>query len=111
MHDVFEGVCQYDMSKLILHFIKSNLFTLENLNDRIGIYDFGPEEGNRPPFLKIEKLKRNSLGFSASETITFVIHFGLIIGHKIPENNDFWDLYICLNKIVTMAGIHSPILF
>lgn len=41
MHDVFEGVCQYDMSKLILHFIQSNLFTLNYLNDRIGTYDFG----------------------------------------------------------------------
>jgi len=105
MHDVFEGVCQYDMSKLILHFIQSNLFTLEDLNDRIGTYDFGPEEGNHPPFLKIEKLKRYSLGLSASETITFVIHFSLIIGHKVPENNDFWNLYICLNKIVTVLLI------
>ncbi|KAL6420225.1 hypothetical protein ACFW04_014596 [Cataglyphis niger] len=104
MHDVFEGVCQYDMSKLILHFVQSNLFTLEDLNDRIGTY-IGPEEGNRPPFLKIEKLKRFSLGLSASETITFVIHFGLIIGYKIPEYNNFWDLYICLNKIVTILLI------
>lgn len=64
--------------KLILHFIQSNMFTLENFNDRIGTYDFGPEEGNHPSFLKIEKLKKFSLGLSA-ETITFVIHFGLII--------------------------------
>ncbi|KAL6418047.1 hypothetical protein ACFW04_013651 [Cataglyphis niger] len=36
IHDVF--VCQY-MSKLILHFVQSNLFTLEDLNDRIDTYD------------------------------------------------------------------------
>lgn len=80
------------MSKLILHFIQSNLFTLENLNDRIGTYDSGPEEGNRSPFLKMEKLKRFSLGLKISWLRS-------LTNSPFPESgsNKIFIFYFCMN--------------
>jgi len=34
MHDIFEGVCVYDMCHIILNLIKSGYYNLENLNNR-----------------------------------------------------------------------------
>lgn len=34
MHDIFEGVCVYDMCHIILNLLKSGYFDLETLNNR-----------------------------------------------------------------------------
>ena len=80
MHDFWEGVCVYDLSALILHHIQINLFTLQDLNNRILAFNYGlVDKGNAVPCLNKEKLKQKKLGFSASETLTFVKYFGIII--------------------------------
>ncbi|XP_024886631.1 uncharacterized protein LOC112464072, partial [Temnothorax curvispinosus] len=109
MHDIFEGICQYNLSQLLLHYIyEAKLFTLDELNNRLHIFDFGLEDGvNRPPSLKKEKLKRYRLGFSASETIYFVKYFGLLIGDLISENDKYWDLYVSLRAIIDILMARS----
>lgn len=86
MHDIYEGVCEYDLSQILLHYIVNlKLFTLQDLNDRIGAFDFGVSElSNRIPFLKREKLNTFHLGFSAAQVIRFMKYFGLIIGDFVP---------------------------
>lgn len=42
---------------------------------------------------------KHKLGFTASETMTFLKYFGLIIGDKIPEGDKHWNLYINLRNI------------
>ena len=73
MHDFWEGVFVYDLSALTLHYIQINISTLQDLNDRILAFNYGSVyRGNAVPYLNQEKLKQNKLGFSASETLTFV---------------------------------------
>ena len=102
MHDVGEGVIPYDMSNIILGLIEdSKVFTLEELNNRLGGFDFGlVDSGIRPTFLSKENLKEGKLGFSASEQFTFIKYFGLLIGDKVPQDNKYWGLYTCLCDIV-----------
>lgn len=100
--DIYEGVCEYDLSQIILHYIINlKLFTLQDLNDRIGAFDFGVSElGNRIPFLKREKLNNYRLGFSAAEVIRFTKYFGLIIGDLVPLDDPHWELYLTLRAII-----------
>lgn len=50
MHDVLEGVCNYDLVPLLNNFIlKFKYFTLDTLNNRIQCFNYGPiENQNRP---------------------------------------------------------------
>lgn len=42
MHDLLEGVLQYEVKELLLQLIKVKwLFTLEELNRRVSCFDFG----------------------------------------------------------------------
>lgn len=109
MHDILEGVCQYDISQLLLHYIyEAKFFTLEVLNNRLNVFDFGLEDGvNRPPSLKKEKLKNFRLGFSASEIIYFVKYFELLIGDLIPKTDKYWDLYVSLRAIIDILMARS----
>ncbi|KAB0798233.1 hypothetical protein PPYR_09226 [Photinus pyralis] len=40
MHDLLEGVCRYDMAKIISTFIKDRYFTLNSLNNRIRFFQY-----------------------------------------------------------------------
>lgn len=80
MHDIEEGVIPFDMSDIILNLINDKLFTLQELNNRIGRFDFGiVDSRNRLKLLSNEKLKEGRLGFSVSENFTFFKYFGLLI--------------------------------
>lgn len=39
MHDLFEGVCRYDLTKIIQYFLTENFFTMEHLNERIKYFN------------------------------------------------------------------------
>ena len=91
MHDIGEGVIQYDMSSIILGLIEDlKLFNLEKLNNRLGGFNFGViDSGNQPKFFTKEKLKNGKLAFSASEQFSFLQYFGLLIGDQVPVDNKY----------------------
>lgn len=109
MHDIYEGVCEYDLSQILLQYIINlKLFTLQDLNDRIGAFDFGVSElGNRIPFLKKEKLNNYRLGFSATQVMRFMKYFGLIIGDLVPSDDLHWELYLILRTIIDILNARS----
>lgn len=77
MHDLLEGLCNYDMSSILRNFIlEFKYFNLETLNNRIQFFDYGPSEiKNRLPLIAELSLKsKNSTicKMSASEMWCFV---------------------------------------
>ena len=42
MHDFFEGVCPYDLSAILLHYLNTKLFSIEDINYRIMAFNYGP---------------------------------------------------------------------
>ena len=58
MHDILEGVLQYEVKELLKHYIKvQHLFTLKQLNHQIASYDFGYyNDTNRPSQIPEQKL-------------------------------------------------------
>lgn len=100
MHDFLEGVCKYDLSFLISYYVlELKMFSLQVLNERILFFDFGPDKGSKPSVLNMDHIKKSTVKLSASEMMSFVRYFGLIIGDFIPQNDPVWELYILMRKI------------
>lgn len=102
MHDLFEGVCHYDLCHIIRYYIDTaKLFSLETFNCRKMNFNYGPIEiGNISPPLTALHLKTNHLKMSAKEVMTFIHFFPLIIGDLIPENDEVWALVLLLIQII-----------
>lgn len=102
MHDLFEGICHYDICHILTYFIDTaKLFSLETLNNRKMNFNYGPiEVGNISPPIKIVHLKKRHLKMSAREVMTFVHFLPLIIGDLIPENDEVWALFLLLLQII-----------
>lgn len=110
MHAILEGVCHYDLIHILNNLIFTfKLFTLDMLNYRLLMFDYGPiDKVNRPPSITATCLKKSKLKMTASEMFTFVKLLGLLIGDFVPTDNPFWQLYLLLRQIVEIT--HSKIL-
>lgn len=108
MHDLLEGVCNYDISGILRNLIlDSKYLTIETLNNRIQFFDYGfIDIRNRPPLVSEFKLKSSHplvCKMSAAEMWCFIRYFGLMVGDLIPSESEFWHLYILLRKIVDLT--------
>ena len=62
MHDILEGVLQYEVKEMLKSYIKEeHYFTLEELNGHISRYDFGYyNDKNRPSPITQQKFSSNN---------------------------------------------------
>lgn len=110
MHDLFEGVCVYDITGILYELIFSyKLFSVETLNSRIQGFPYCEQEkSNKPPIITAEKLK-SKLKMSASEMLCLCKYLGLIIGDLVPHELPLWNLWVKLREIidfVTSSDLH-----
>lgn len=105
MHDLFEGVCHYDLCELINQFvIQDDFFSLDVLNNRTQLFIYGESEnGNKPTVIKPDHVKKKKLNMSAREMWTFCRFLPIIIGDLVPRKNKHWELLINLNKIIDIT--------
>lgn len=104
MHDMLEGVCNYDIG-LMLKIFDFKYFTINTLNNRIELFDYGPIDiRNRPTLISNDENLKNQgkIKMSASEMLCFVKNLGLIIGNLVPYNSEVWSIYIILDKILNI---------
>lgn len=104
MHDVFEGVCHYDMCHIISYFTeKIKYFSLDTLNSRKKLFSYGSIEiGNISSQIKPEHLKKFHLKMNAREVMNFVHFFPLIIGDLVPNDDEVWLFFLNLLEIIDM---------
>jgi len=104
MHDIPEGVARYDMAVIINHLIIKKYFTLDILNKRIELFNYGiTERKNIPPSIIQNNLKKGYIIMSASEMLCLVRYFGLKVGDLIPRETELWRLYLNLHKIIDLC--------
>ena len=103
MHDLAEGVIPYAMGLIVSDLIAKKFFTLHDLNNRIRMFNFGPEVTNKPPVITEENLKKKKVKMSASQSFCFVRHFGALVGDLIPNDNMSWNLYLTLMRVLDVA--------
>ena len=101
LHDLFEGVVPHHMTLLLCHCVNNKLFTIDELNERIGAFEFlnnRLSEIDRKLCHSESKVRQ-----SASQMMALCHEFGLIIGDKVPENDDHWHLFLLLLRICSIA--------
>jgi len=91
MHNVFEGICHYNMCHLILYYIeKVKIISLETLNFRKKNFSYGFEQKNNSPPIEKHHLNKFHLKMSARQMMCFVHFFPLMICDLIPEDDEVW---------------------
>lgn len=110
MHDLFEGVFRHKMV-IILHalIIKEKYLSLSTFNSRLQYLHHSSDGHTLLPTLTIDVLKCRELKLSASEMAYLMRYLGLIIGDLIPEDNEYYQLYLLLNEIknVILASAYN----
>ncbi|XP_052128324.1 uncharacterized protein LOC127750511 [Frankliniella occidentalis] len=109
-HDFNEGICHYVLIHVLKHCTKApypggdpRYFSLGLLNHRMEFFKFGPCDSNKFPLLSDETCKRKKLKMSGSETLLFVKMFGILIGDKVPHEDEFWKLYLKLRELLDIV--------
>lgn len=102
MHDLFEGVIPLELKLLICHCVQKKYFTIDFLNERIRTYDFG---NNKPiPIdVRITKVPSVKIRQSVSQMMALTREFTLLIGDKVPEDDQNWYSFLVLLKICNIA--------
>jgi len=101
MHDIIEGVCHYDLSEMIKHFLKFT--TLETINHRKRNFDYGIlHSGNRSPDIQMGHLNKSRLQMTASEMLTFIFFFPLMIGDLVPYDG-VWEFLLYLIQLLNLV--------
>ncbi|XP_044578758.1 uncharacterized protein LOC123261257 [Cotesia glomerata] len=104
MHDIFEGVCNYDMGHILHELINiQKLFSLDDLNFKITYFPY-PDNINKPPVITANQLTNKYIKMSAAEMKNFILYAALIIADLLPNKNlDHWKLYLLLRSIVCIV--------
>ena len=91
MHDMLEGICRTEMTNIVLNFLKGpkKYFSLKTLNHRLLFYKFNDSE-NRPPVVTETDVVNKRLKMTASQMMSFVLNFGLIVGDLITNKEDLF---------------------
>lgn len=101
MHDLLEGVVQYEFKLVFQYLVNKKYLPLETLSQRIQSFNYGYiERRNRPSGLKMDEgskdLRLNAIQSRVSGD-----------GDVLERNNSYWNLLLLLIQIVNI--VFSPI--
>lgn len=85
MHDLLEGICRYDISKILNNFIYiEQFFTSQIFNERL-LNCTSLFNDNVPPPLNSESIKNGKIIITASEMYYLANNLSQIISDLVPE--------------------------
>lgn len=104
LHDLLEGIVPVELSLCISDLISKKYFTLETLSHAIKTFAYAFND-------KTDQPQPIAHGFSSKGTISGKCHenwalirlLPLLIGHKVPEGDDAWNILLLLKDIVESA--------
>ena len=105
MHDLQEGVCGLEVHLVVVSLIDEGLFDLDVLNSRITSFDYSPANSkNKPSPITIQKLHNpdGASGQTASQMWCLIQYLQLIIGDKVPEEHEYFDVLLPLLKCMDL---------
>lgn len=107
MHDILEGVAQYEL-KLLFAYFKEQHVTLGELNLRIQSFDYGFMESNNRPVAVNLGSESNDLGLNAIQSWCLLRNVPFMFGDLVTSPDQHWDLLLLLLQIVNI--VFSPML-
>lgn len=102
MHDIFEGVCNYNMCHIIDYLINvKQYFSFSRLNSRKHVFNYGPIEiGNVSNDIKPHHVTNFKLKMTAREMMTFVHFFPQMVGDLVQADDEVWDFLINFLELI-----------
>lgn len=107
MHDLLEGVVQYEI-KLLFGHLTQNFISEEDLLSRIYSFDYGFLERKNRPTKVILDSAGNSIGLNSIQTLCLVKNLPLLLGDIVPPGHKHWSLLLMLLQIMNI--VFSPCL-
>ncbi|XP_055704422.1 uncharacterized protein LOC129802539 isoform X1 [Phlebotomus papatasi] len=107
MHDLYLGVCKYDLCHVLNYFIfEKKYFTLDELNDRKQNFPYGTYFSNNKssPIRKNDITKKN-LKMNAAEVKTFTHFILLMIGNFVKASDPVHKFLVVLIKILDIVHL------
>lgn len=105
MHDLLEGVVQYEI-KLLFGYLTQHFMSEQDLLSRIYGFGYGfLERKNRPTKIILESVG-NGIGLNSIQTLCLVKNIPLLFGDIIPAGNKNWNLLLLLLQIMNI--VFSP---
>lgn len=104
MHDIFEGICHYNMSHIIDYLVNvKNYFDLPRLNLRKNMFNYGPIEiGNVSNDIKLDHIKNSKFKMTAREMMSFVHLFPLMVGDLVSTDDEVWRFFISFLELIDL---------
>lgn len=99
MHDLLEGVCGIEVHLVLAALIDEGLFDLNLLNSRITSFDYSPADSkNKPSPITMQRLQNpnGASGQTASQMWCLIRYLPLIIGDKVPEGHEYFEVILLL---------------
>ena len=107
MHDLFEGVVQYELKLLLLHSIDEGYFSLLDFNKRLLSFEFGYSElADKPVPLTTQHVHSKDskhLRQGSAQTWLLARIMPFIVASDIPESNMNWKCFLKLLRIIDIA--------
>ena len=109
MHDLFEGVVQYELKLLLLYVMNKNVLTLQEFNKRLINFDYGYSEiADKPtPIVRTTLLSSDKkLRQSASQCTLLARILPLLLADCFDDDGDddpHWECYLCLLQIINIC--------
>ncbi|KAJ8274815.1 hypothetical protein COCON_G00094400 [Conger conger] len=108
MHDILEGVAQFEVKLVLRYILQEKLLNAEQLAGRIHAFDYGyNQQRNRPPRVKLLD-GSNDLGLNATQSWCLLRNMPLLFGDLIQTDDKYWHLLLLLLQIVNI--VFSPVL-
>ncbi|XP_023317233.1 uncharacterized protein LOC111694208 [Trichogramma pretiosum] len=103
-HDLYEGICRYDMGHILHHLIQKNYFTLEKVNERLAnLSKKCMDDMNVMTKLPNDCVSKKYLILSASEMSFLINYFGILVGNLVKKNDPVWEYFLLLKEIVSLV--------
>ncbi len=104
-HDYYQGTGKLTMEFVIDKIVSEKLITEAEINKRIANFPFmGSDKTNKPT----SKISTGGLQLSMARTRCLIRLFPIIIGDKIPEGNESWDVLLKLLQV--LEYVSAPVL-
>ena len=105
MHDLYNGVAIYVLSKVFKFFIDNKYFTLQQLNESISELNLKSiNKTNKPTHIREQNLAKGSLPLSCSEMKLLIYYIPVLIGEFVPEGCQHWRLVLLLREIALITS-------
>ena len=108
LHDVLEGIVPVELSLCLADLISKKYFKLEELNSEIQSFPFKfSDKTNCPQKIPSTFRKTGTVGGNGHENWSLVRFLPLIIGHRVPEGDQTWEIVLELKDLVELLATPS----